>query len=433
MNSAFRDANARQWIKEINMSTRKSRNRFRIFRALVICIIVVLAIGAAGYAVGTRLFDHHGIVYINSGYSDSEREPMENVLDKSEDEDTEDADVAAVLKDMTLHEKVSQMFVTSPEALTGIKTAVQAGTTTQTNLEQYPPGGLAYAEKNFENEEQTKTMLENTQQYALQRSGIRLLIVTPADGGAIKIGEDNQNASIPISYFPVDSSEDAGITSMTEQEISEKYLDSLKSQLGSRTKIAVARNLIINDVDSRAVSVSRDWIRDILREDLGYSGVVMTEDLSLLAASDGSTVSELAISAIRAGADLIYTGTDAKAAIQAVEAAVKDGSITEEMIDQSVTRILSLKNEYEMISLTEKTYEGSGELDASEQAADTASNQAAADNANNKKNNGGNNSGTNLPEGVVDDNAAGGKNSNTGSAGVEGLVDDPVQSGNAAG
>ncbi len=415
------------------MSTRKSRNRFRIFRALVICIIVVLAIGAAGYAVGTRLFDHHGIVYINSGYSDSEREPMENVLDKSEDEETEDADVAAVLKDMTLHEKVSQMFVTSPEALTGIKTAVQAGSTTQTCLEKYPTGGLAYAEKNFEDEEQTKTMLDNTQQYALQRSGIRLLIVTPAESGGIQIGEDNQKASIPISYFPADSTADAGIASMTEEEISEKYLDSLKTQLNGRTKIAVARNLIINDVDGQAVSVSRDWIRDILRNDLGYSGVVMTEDLSLLAASDGSSVSDLALSAIRAGADLVYTGKDLQAAVQAVEAAVSSGSITEEMIDQSVTRILSLKNEYGMISLTEKTYEGSGELDASEQAANNTQEQAAADNANNKKNNGGNNSDSNLPEGVVDDNASGGKKSNTGSAGIEGLVDDPVQSGNAAG
>lgn len=407
--------------------SRRSRNIIRVIRALVICIIVVLAIAAAGYAIGTRIFGDKGIVYINADYSEGEPAPAENVLDRSSDEQTADADVMEIMELMTLHEKVSQLFVSSPEALTGVGTVVQAGASTQSSLENYPLGGLVYAQKNFESDEQTKTMMENVQRYALERIGVRLLIaVLGEDGASLKIGEDNQNTSIQVTYFPVNSSSDEEIAAMSEEDILNGYLDSLKSQLNGRTKIVIARNLVVRGVDDSAASVSEDWIWDILRDKLGYGGVVMTEDLGELSRSAGKGVSVLAVSAIQAGADLIYTGTDLQSSIQAVEEAVEAGTVTEERIEQSLLRVLTLKAEYGMLDLTAKTYEGSGEAAG---AGQTASGNTSKTGTSSGSDVGENTASGGSTDGVVDDSTSGNGGSGTGSTGIEGVVDDPSDSG----
>ena len=49
-----------------------------------------------------------------------------------------------ILESMTLEEKVCQLFMITPEALTGVGTVVQAGTSTKNAIYQYPVGGLIY-------------------------------------------------------------------------------------------------------------------------------------------------------------------------------------------------------------------------------------------------------------------------------------------------
>ena len=66
---------------------------------------------------------------------------------------TEENDLMAqadmILENMSLEEKAAQMFVITPEALTGMGVVTQAGETTRKALEKYPVGGLIYMEQNI--------------------------------------------------------------------------------------------------------------------------------------------------------------------------------------------------------------------------------------------------------------------------------------------
>ena len=67
---------------------------------------------------------------------------------------------------MPLEDKVVNLFIITPEALTGVSTATMAGEGTQTALEKYAVGGLIYFQKNIVSKEQITEMLSNTATYA---------------------------------------------------------------------------------------------------------------------------------------------------------------------------------------------------------------------------------------------------------------------------
>lgn len=72
-------------------------------------------------------------------------------------------EVDSILADMTLEEKVYQLFIITPEALTGNKVVTVAGKTTRKSMEKYPVGGLIYFSQNLKNPEQTTKMLQEMQ------------------------------------------------------------------------------------------------------------------------------------------------------------------------------------------------------------------------------------------------------------------------------
>ena len=57
-----------------------------------------------------------------------------------------------LMKDMSLHDKICQMFIVTPEGLTGVSTATVAGNTTKASIEKNPVGGLVYFQKNINND-----------------------------------------------------------------------------------------------------------------------------------------------------------------------------------------------------------------------------------------------------------------------------------------
>ena len=71
-----------------------------------------------------------------------------------------------LLANMNLEAKVAQLFMTSPEELTDIGIAVQAGTTTKRQLKDYPVGGLIFAEQNFQVLDQMQLMINSTKVYS---------------------------------------------------------------------------------------------------------------------------------------------------------------------------------------------------------------------------------------------------------------------------
>ncbi|RCX23119.1 beta-N-acetylhexosaminidase [Fontibacillus phaseoli] len=93
-------------------------------------------------------------------------------------------------------------------------------------------------------------------------------------------------------------------------------------------------------------TLSRRVLTDLLRGELGYEGVIVTDCLEMHAISKSCGIPEGAVAAIEAGADIVlvsHTLQDQIAAIEAVIASVRSGRISPERIDQSLERVLALK------------------------------------------------------------------------------------------
>lgn len=91
--------------------------------------------------------------------------------------------VEAKLASMTIEEKVAQLFVVSPEVLTGVENVTISGTGTRNAINQYPVGGILYSNKNFKNEQQIKQLTSNVQNYSQARIGLPLFTMVGEEGG----------------------------------------------------------------------------------------------------------------------------------------------------------------------------------------------------------------------------------------------------------
>lgn len=100
-----------------------------------------------------------------------------------------------------------------------------------------------------------------------------------------------------------------------------------------------------SSVDGEAVpsSLSKTMMTDILRNELGFRGVIITDALEMGAITEYYTTEEAVVKAIAAGADMLLMPDDFYAAYEAVLAAVQDGTISEERIDESLERIYRVK------------------------------------------------------------------------------------------
>ena len=82
---------------------------------------------------------------------------------------------------------------------------------------------------------------------------------------------------------------------------------------------------------------------DILRNELGFKGIITTDSMEMGAIKKNYSDEKSAVLAVKAGADVVLLPNDAKKAIDTIEAAVKSGEITEARIDESVRRLLAAK------------------------------------------------------------------------------------------
>lgn len=87
----------------------------------------------------------------------------------------------------------------------------------------------------------------------------------------------------------------------------------------------------------------------LLREELGFEGVIITDALRMDAVHDSYGTGEACVLALEAGADMLLLPYNFTNAYESVMQAVKDGRLTEERIDESLLRILSLKERYGLL------------------------------------------------------------------------------------
>ena len=105
--------------------------------------------------------------------------------------------------------------------------------------------------------------------------------------------------------------------------------------------VLVSHN-IVNCMDSEHPASLSPEVHRVLREDLGFTGLILTDDLSMEAIPAYTEGENPCAAAINAGNDLLLS-SDLQADYNALLAAVQDGTVTEERLDESVLRILAMK------------------------------------------------------------------------------------------
>lgn len=105
--------------------------------------------------------------------------------------------------------------------------------------------------------------------------------------------------------------------------------------------VLVSHN-IVSSMDSQLPASLSPKVHGILREELGFQGVIITDDLDMAGAKDFAGREQSAVLAVQAGNDLLCV-TDYQVQIPAVLQAVEEGVIPPQRIDESVLRILELK------------------------------------------------------------------------------------------
>lgn len=138
------------------------------------------------------------------GEDDTIADETEHRIDEQEPEEAQisqkEAWIADKLATMTIQEKVAQLFVLSPEKLTGVSHVVAAGDVTKNAINHYPIGGVIYFGANIETPQQITEMIANTQSYAMDRIDIPMLVAVDEEGGYVT--RIAQNSNFDVATFP---------------------------------------------------------------------------------------------------------------------------------------------------------------------------------------------------------------------------------------
>lgn len=111
-------------------------------------------------------------------------------------------------------------------------------------------------------------------------------------------------------------------------------------------------HILLPKIDSKyPASLSKAVINDILRQQLGFKGIVITDDMTMGAISKNYRIGDAAVKSINAGSDIILIAHDYNKGIDVITSlikAVNSGSIKMSRIDESLYRILQLKEKYHL-------------------------------------------------------------------------------------
>lgn len=409
----------------------------RIFAvlAMLVCviggIIGILLLGSdEGDDVSTKKVQDaaggdHGITEISSKESvNTEKKPV-NTTETTEDAVSELVD--KTMAEMSLHDKVCQMMFVTPEGLTDTDDVMVAGDATKQALQAYPVGGIIYFANNFDNVDQTRDMISNTQSY----SKIGLFIATDEEGGRVNrimdtlgttyigpmydykddgpdaafenaktIASDMSALGFNLDFAPVadvwsnpdntvigdraysddyaqaaelvgsavkgfqdggvictlkhfpghgDTAEDSHYSSAyvnrAKAQIMADEMQPFRTGIDAGAELVMVGHLIVPDIDELPSTLSYKIATEMLRGDMEFDGVAITDSMEMESIADNYGVADSAVMAVQAGMDMLLQPADLAVAVNAIVTAVQNGDITEPRIDESVRRILTLKAE----------------------------------------------------------------------------------------
>lgn len=145
-----------------------------------------------------------------------------------------------------------------------------------------------------------------------------------------------------------DSHEGAITIEATSEELETVDLVPFRAAIEAGVPMIMVGHVSLPNIigDSTPAPLSSTVVQGMLRDSLGYTGVVVTDSLSMGAITNYYTPAEAAVAALKAGCDIPLMPERFDEAYQGVLDAVQAGKLTEERLDESLIRILSAKQEY---------------------------------------------------------------------------------------
>lgn len=116
-----------------------------------------------------------------------------------------------------------------------------------------------------------------------------------------------------------------------------------KAGIQAGADMVMVGHIVADKIDSKPATLSHRLVTDILRGELGFKGLVVTDSMGMGAIANHYTPGEAAVMAIQAGDDLLLGVYNVPQALAGVRSAVKSGKISESRINDSVRRILTTK------------------------------------------------------------------------------------------
>jgi len=154
-----------------------------------------------------------------------------------------------------------------------------------------------------------------------------------------------------IKHFPGqgdadgDTHDGLATTDRTLEQLRETELKPFAAGAEAGAQMIMVGHIAVPSItgDNTPASLSKDVITDILREEMGYNGVVITDALNMSAVSEYYDSAQAAVMALKAGADMVLMPEDFEAAYEGVLAAIEDGTISEARINDSLARVYKIK------------------------------------------------------------------------------------------
>ncbi|CAI6040124.1 Beta-hexosaminidase [Paenibacillus sp. JJ-100] len=171
-------------------------------------------------------------------------------------------------------------------------------------------------------------------------------------------GLRNEGVIPVVKHFPghgdtsVDSHLDLPVVNKSEKQLAELEWIPFQAAVKEQAEAVMVAHILFPELDPKyPASLSDVIIGDHLRGKLKYDGVVITDDLSMGAISKNYPLEEAAVATVHAGSDILlvaHSYESAKTIFDTLISAVKSGEIKESRIDESVYRILSLKQQFKL-------------------------------------------------------------------------------------
>lgn len=147
----------------------------------------------------------------------------------------------------------------------------------------------------------------------------------------------------------VDSHKGLPVLPFSRERLDSMELYPFRDQIKEGVKMVMMGHLHIPALDSAVSSISYPIVTGLLKEELGFDGVVVTDALTMKGVSENMESADIALAAYKAGVDILLKPGDIIASIDRLEEAMKSGECDIEDLNNRVRKVLRMKAEFGML------------------------------------------------------------------------------------